>query len=104
MKNAAVNRASAVTGPSINQVAAAAGSERAAGPLPQPQPNIATSRRPNAGDVAAIALPARINGILSNKVLAAVASAACAVAGGTVAIARTLQTSRGLRITVARKK
>lgn len=70
---AAERRAAATIGPKIMQVATAAGSDRADGPLPQPHPRNAAApgRRSRRATIAA----ASTKGVASKSVLAAEASA-----------------------------
>ena len=77
--NPAANRAAATIGPKRSHVAAAAGSERAEGPVVQPQPRYAMAlewrkRRP-------AMMPASKNGAASKRALADVASAQRRVSG-----------------------
>src|SRR5437868_1722984 len=92
---AAPSRAPATTGPKTSHVAAAAGNERAEGPGPHPHPRYGTIRAPHRGHSACAATPARINGVPSNRVLAAVAKTVWDVAGGSTAIPQT--TTRSTR-------
>ena len=82
--SAAPKRAAATSGPKSSQVAAAAGSERADGPDPQPQPTKSTMRRCLPSTRTATR-PAKRNGADSKSALAAAASAERRQSGESVA-------------------
>jgi len=87
-------RAHATSGPNASHAAAAAGNERAEGPASHPQPKYG-AHCPLERDVSIAApAPARINGALSNRVLAAVAISAADVPAGNNATTHTTTVSR----------
>ena len=94
MAKAALQRAAATSGPNVSIVAAATGSDSAPGPPLQPQPSSAAARGPSAGATRAASAPARINGMLSNRVLALVATIACSAGLGTIAASAIVHTTK----------
>src|ERR1700733_8478058 len=73
----------ATAGPKTSHVAAAAGSERAEGPTPQPQPRY-SMRRDRLESTCARSTPANKNGVASKNALADAVSAERTVSGENV--------------------
>src|ERR1700680_3893197 len=90
---AAATRAMATSGPNAIADAAAAGSDRAEHPALHPHPRYGSRCRLQRTGTRASNAAARINGVLSNRVLAAVARIDRSVSGGSAAANNAIGTS-----------